>query len=243
MNSKITIASMNIESKSWSSDWDGYDYLKILANYIKKYNITYFGAQEIMMFRKMQLQKRLGDTYYIVGNSNYGRLSFLSNSEINPVITRNMPLEVENRHLTLLPNVCKGNAPRILTTVKTDENFIINTKLEPQSNKARIKELKVLLEHIKNYKDFGPILLGEFYMTESDPDFQKFIREMEKLGLVHISNKDMENSKGFETTNHVFVSDAYEILESRMVSGEKINKISNSKLTLCKVEKKTEILI
>ena len=53
----------------------------------------------------------------------------------------------------------------------------------------------------------------------------------------------MENSKGFETTNHVFVSDAYEILESRMVSGEKINKISNSKLTLCKVEKKTEILI
>ena len=31
MNSKITIASMNIESKSWSSDWDGYDYLKILA--------------------------------------------------------------------------------------------------------------------------------------------------------------------------------------------------------------------
>ena len=212
MNSKITIASMNIESKSWSSDWDGYDYLKILANYIKKY-------------------------------SNYGRLSFFCNSEINPIITRNMPLEVENRHLTLLPNVCKGNAPRILTTVKTDEDFIINTKLEPQSNKARIKELKVLLEHIKNYRDFGPILLGEFYMTESDPDFQKFIREMEKIGLVHISNKDMENSKGFETTNHVFVSDAYEILESRMVSGEKINKISNSNPILIKVRKKTEILI
>ena len=75
-------------------------------------------------------------------------------------------------------------------------------------------------------------------MTESDPDFQKFIREMEKIGLVHISNKDMENSKGFETTNHVFVSDAYEILESRMVSGEKINKISNSKPTIVKVRKK-----
>ncbi len=238
MNSKITIASMNIESKSWSSDWDGYDYLKILANYIKKYNITYFGAQEIMMFRKMKLQKRLGDTYYIAGNSNYGRLSFLGNSEINPVITRNMPLEVENRHLTLLPNVCKGNAPRILTAVKTDEDFIINTKLEPQSNKTRIKELKVLLEHIKNYRGFGPILLGEFYMIESDPDFQEFIREMERFGMSYISNNELNRNIGKDVSSHIFVSDSYDVVDGKIITGCKINKISNKPLTLVNVRRK-----
>ena len=132
MMDTIKIVSFNLRNHYWDKNWDGNNFPKQLANFIKINDISFLGTQELVKKYSYKLQKELGELYTISGKYRYGKIPFIDQfNESNAIITKEKIINTETIHLATIPFIdYLSPMPRIMTSVKTPEHFMINTHIE-----------------------------------------------------------------------------------------------------------------
>lgn len=110
--------------------------------------------------------------------------------------------------------------PRVVTIVEVklkDNNItVLNTHLSAYSKKVKKRQLKCLLKIIKSINT-PLILTGDFNMDIKSDILNKFIFELNNLGIRHleIKGKTFKNSKETLPIDHIFISNCltFESLE------------------------------
>lgn len=239
---QITIGSFNLRNHYWDRNWDGDNFPKELANFIRQNNIDFLGTQEMVKKYANKLQTELGTDYTISGGYRYGKIPFIGQyNEANSIITNQPIIHTETKHLATIPFVDHlTQMPRIVTSVVTPEHTIINTHVEYWNEHAQKHQLKVLYQYIKKCieKHQVPIITGDFNTDLSKDYFVEFIKALEKLGIQYINNTTPTYSTKEQVLDHVFVPRNYEIENVEVIQNQTINQISDHRPLLVKAKRK-----
>lgn len=237
----ITIGSFNLRNHYYDRQWDGGDYPKQLANFIKENNITFLGTQELVKKYANKLQQELGTSYTINGKYRYGNIPFISQfNEANAIITKEPIFHTETKYLARIPFLSYGTQmPRIMTTIQTDEHFILNTHLEYWHKLPQKHQLKILYNYLTLHKDNLPIITGDFNMTVLEKHFCDFISALSDLGMQYINNIIPTFPSKYKVLDHIFIPNNYEIDDLEVIKDQPINQISDHRPILVKARKKS----
>lgn len=237
---QITIGSFNLRNHYWNKSWDGDNFPCILANFIKTNNIDFLGTQELVKKYANKLQQELGSNYTINGKYRYGNIPFIDQiNESNAIITKEPVIHTETKYLAKIPLLSYGTLmPRIITTIKTEEHFILNTHLEYWHQVPQKHQLKILYNYLLSYKDNLPIIMGDFNMTILDKNFYDFISSLETLGIQYINNIIHTYPSKHKVLDHIFIPNNYEIDDLEVIQNQNINEISDHRPIIVKARKK-----
>lgn len=237
---KITIGSFNLKNHYYDRNWDGNDYPKQLADFIKKNNITFLGTQELVKKYANKLQQELGSSYTINGKYRYGNIPFINNfNEANAIITKENVIYTETKYLAKIPFLSHGTQmPRIMTIIQTEEHFILNTHLEYWHQLPQKHQLKILYNYLSTHKENLPIITGDFNMTVLEKHFFDFISALNDLGMQYLNNIVPTVPGQHKILSHIFIPNNYEIDDLKVIQNQPINKISTHRPILVKVRKK-----
>lgn len=241
---QITIGSYNLRNHYWQHNWDGQTFPHELAQFIKEKDITFLGTQEMVKRYAKKLQEELGINYTINGNYRYGKIPFIDQfNESNAIITNQQVIETRTKHLATIPFIDHlTQMPRIMTSVTTPEHTMINTHIEYWNEYAQIHQLKVLYKYIKHCIETNPnmlpIITGDFNMDLTKAHFLEFIKELEKIGITHISNNTPTYVPKEQILDHIFIPSSYEILDVQAITNHPITHISDHRPLLIKARKK-----
>ncbi len=232
---KFVIASFNLRNHYWDKTWDGNNYPHILANFINQEKIDFLGVQELVKLYALNLQQALPEGYQIIGQYRFGNLPFVSRiNEATAIITKEEIINSETRYLARVPLLSHGTAlPRILTAIETNDLFIINTHIEYWKEWPKRKQLQVLYQYILKYRDKNPIIMGDFNMDLSQTYFLDFIKNLEKINIYPIPNKDCTYNN--KIIDYIFLPDCYELEEFSVIQKGDINEISDHNPILAKI--------
>lgn len=234
----LTISSFNLRNHYWQTGWDGDDYPKILANFIKINHINFLGLQELVKKYSISLQKELGEEYTINGKYRYGHIPLIGQfNESNSIVSSQPIIKTETKYLARIPLI-HTQMPRIMTSIETEEHFMVNTHIEYWNSPSQIYQLKVLYRYILQNKDKFPIITGDFNMDTTKEYFIEFIKELEKIGIYHINNSTPTYKTKEQILDHIFVSEAYEIENYEIIQNQPINEISDHRPIIAKIRKK-----
>jgi len=217
----LKIASFNIKHRLFNNS-------TLLTNrvfdVIKKHQIDVLCCQEIPRRLSNKFSK-LMKGYDVLGDSRYHHyLKSLPFNEKNPIITNKEHIHAKTiRYKHKVKNIIEFLIylknipifPRIATVVvlKTDikkDICVINTHLDYKLSIVQKKELKDLLELVKEYhKKYDIVLTGDFNMEESEEHFRDFINDLkeENIARINIKGYTWENKKGKKKTlDYMFAS-------------------------------------
>ena len=154
-------------------------------------------------------------------------------------LSKNIWMLGKRSFLSLLPRIAT------VTTIEINNSIItiINTHLDHLTDIA--KKLEYLKQIIEKYRKNQIILTGDFNLTEDDPLFIKFAKEMEKqnLKLIKTNTSTFNNPfaslqkgplKNFIITSpdHIFASRSLEIIKNKVLE----EQISEHKMILTKIK-------
>ena len=214
----LTICTFNIQN-----DYRKYDILKSkeIVKFLKRNKIDILSLQEVYPKVDKDLKRILSDTKYSIS----GKYRFFLNlflkrvNEKTPIITNKKVLSTKTYHLPFLPSTLR----RIITKVEIEDNekviSIYNTHLDYKYLSVRKRQLKKVLNIIKN--DKNPIILtGDFNLKNNNIYFKKFISELEKLNIKHIDILDntLKISKYHRAIDHIFISDSFKLKSKKRVT-------------------------
>ena len=234
----VTIASFNLHNHYWDNNWDGGKFPEALANFIKENKIDYLGVQELVRKYSFNLEKNLGKDYKIIGKYRFDKIPFTNRiNESTAIITKEKVLNSKTKYLALFPILSHGTAfPRIFTTIQTKDIFLINTHIEYWKERPKRRQLKVLYKYILKNKDKKPIIIGDFNLELEDECFKDFIVALQKLDINMVPNTFKTHKN--KTIDYIFIPACYEIEDFKVISGEKINNISDHHPILVKIKRK-----
>lgn len=237
---KVIVCSFNLKNHYWQKGWDGNNYPQKLANFIKFNQINLLGTQELVKKYSYKLQKELGQNYTISGKYRYKNIPLLDQfNESNSIISKEPITKTKTKYLTTIPILDHlTQMPRIMTSIETEELFMINTHLDYWKQQPQIHQLKVLYQYILANKDKHPIITGDFNMDYSHQHFIEFIKELEKIGIKHLYNQTPTYKTKEKIIDHIFISNAYEINDYHVITNNPINEISDHRPIIAKIRKK-----
>lgn len=237
---EFVVGSFNLHNHYWQKGWDGGNYPNILANFIKKYNIKFLGVQELVRPYTYKLQKNLGKNYTIIGGYRYGNIKLLKQfNESNAIITNENINSSKTKFLATVPILDHGTQmPRILTSVETDNFFMINTHLEYWNKMSQVHQLKKLYKYILQNRDKNPVITGDFNVDTSKSYFIDFISSLKENGISMVPIETPTYKTKKQILDYIFVPDEYDIIDYKVGAAEDVEKISDHSPVLVKLKKR-----
>ena len=236
---KFTIGTFNLRNHYWDPKWDGNEFPKLLANFLREYNISYLGTREL---RKEYAQKLkvLLEEYTISGEYRYKNLPFINQfNEANAIISKEKPLETETIYLAKYPIFSHlTQNSRIATTITTPTITLINTHLENWHDIPRKNQLLKLYHYILSILKKEPIITGDFNMDIDKEYFKTFVKTLEGLEINHITNNIATYPSKNDIIDHIFIPNSYEIEDVKVITTDPVNQISDHRPLIVKVKKK-----
>ena len=101
---------------------------------------------------------------------------------------------------------------------------IYNNHLEVRKEKVKERQLKRILKILK--KDNNPIILtGDFNLKTNNEMFNKFIEELESIGIKHIdiADKTLKISKYHRAIDHIFISEEFKLISKDRITDLEIS--------------------
>lgn len=211
---------------------------KDIVDFINRNKIDILCTQELFDTCENDITKYLCKTNYKI----YGKYRFKSKllrkiNESASIITNQKVLLDENYHLPHLPSLLKRVVTKVVIDTKEFGKIsIINTHLDYQFEFAKKRQLKCLLKII-NKEKLPIILTGDFNLKNNNSIFNKFVEDLEKLGIkrVPINEKTLKQSKYKRAIDHIFISDKFELKEVDVI---KELEISDHYPVLIKIDHK-----
>lgn len=214
----LTICTFNIQNdyRKYTKDKS----LEILK-FLKKEKLDVFNLQEVYSKIDKDLKNNLFNTKYSINGKYRFLLKVILNrfNEKNPIITNKKVLSTKTYHLPVFPSITK----RIMTKVEIDLDgeiiSIYNTHLDYKYISVRKRELKRIINIIKN--DSNPIILtGDFNLKTNNIYFKEFIKDMKSIGIKHIDvgEKTLKISKYHRAIDHIFISDKFKLKSKRLIT-------------------------
>ena len=216
----ITICTFNIQNnfKNYNSTKS-----KQIVKLLKNKNIDVYNLQEVYSKIDKDLKKTIKSLAYTI-NGTYRFLIPTRYNEKNPIITNKKVISNKTYHLPFLPSITK----RIMTKVVIEDNgklvSIYNTHLEVRKEKVKERQLKRILKILK--KDNNPIILtGDFNLKTNNEMFNKFIEELESIGIKHIdiADKTLKISKYHRAIDHIFISEEFKLISKDRITDLEIS--------------------
>ena len=216
----ITICTFNIQNnfKNYNSTKS-----KQIIKLLKNKNIDVYNLQEVYSKIDKDLKKTIKSLAYTI-NGTYRFLIPTRYNEKNPIITNKKVISNRTYHLPFLPSITK----RIMTKVVIEDNgklvSIYNTHLEVRKEKVKERQLKRILKILK--KDNNPIILtGDFNLKTNNEMFNKFIEELESIGIKHIdiADKTLKISKYHRAIDHIFISEEFKLISKDRITDLEIS--------------------
>lgn len=216
----ITICTFNIQNnfKNYNSTKS-----KQIVKLLKNKNIDVYNLQEVYSKIDKDLKKTIKSLAYTI-NGTYRFLIPTRYNEKNPIITNKKVISNKTYHLPFLPSITK----RIMTKVVIEDNgklvSIYNTHLEVRKEKVKERQLKRILKILK--KDSNPIILtGDFNLKTNNEMFNKFIEELESIGIKHIdiADKTLKMSKYHRAIDHIFISEEFKLISKDRITDLEIS--------------------
>ena len=216
----ITICTFNIQNnfKNYNSTKS-----KQIIKLLKNKNIDVYNLQEVYSKIDKDLKKTIKSLAYTI-NGTYRFLIPTRYNEKNPIITNKKVISNKTYHLPFLPSITK----RIMTKVVIEDNgklvSIYNTHLEVRKEKVKERQLKRILKILK--KDNNPIILtGDFNLKTNNEMFNKFIKELESIGIKHIdiADKTLKISKYHRAIDHIFISEEFKLISKDRITDLEIS--------------------
>lgn len=216
----ITICTFNIQNnfKNYNSTKS-----KQIVKLLKNKNIDVYNLQEVYSKIDKDLKKTIKSLAYTI-NGTYRFLIPTRYNEKNPIITNKKVISNKTYHLPFLPSITK----RIMTKVVIEDNgklvSIYNTHLEVRKEKVKERQLKRILKILK--KDNNPIILtGDFNLKTNNEMFNKFIKELESIGIKHIdiADKTLKISKYHRAIDHIFISEEFKLISKDRITDLEIS--------------------
>ena len=216
----ITICTFNIQNnfKNYNSTKS-----KQIVKLLKNKNIDVYNLQEVYSKIDKDLKKTIKSLAYTI-NGTYRFLIPTRYNEKNPIITNKKVISNKTYHLPFLPSITK----RIMTKVVIEDNgklvSIYNTHLEVRKEKVKERQLKRILKILK--KDNNPIILtGDFNLKTNNEMFNKFIEELESIGIKHIdiADRTLKISKYHRAIDHIFISEEFKLISKDRITDLEIS--------------------
>ena len=216
----ITICTFNIQNnfKNYNSTKS-----KQIIKLLKNKNIDVYNLQEVYSKIDKDLKKTIKSLAYTI-NGTYRFLIPTRYNEKNPIITNKKVISNRTYHLPFLPSITK----RIMTKVVIEDNgklvSIYNTHLEVRKEKVKERQLKRILKILK--KDNNPIILtGDFNLKTNNEMFNKFIEELESIGIKHIdiADRTLKISKYHRAIDHIFISEEFKLISKDRITDLEIS--------------------
>lgn len=216
----ITICTFNIQNnfKNYNSTKS-----KQIVKLLKNKNIDVYNLQEVYSKIDKDLKKTIKSLAYTI-NGTYRFLIPTRYNEKNPIITNKKVISNRTYHLPFLPSITK----RIMTKVVIEDNgklvSIYNTHLEVRKEKVKERQLKRILKILK--KDNNPIILtGDFNLKTNNEMFNKFIKELESIGIKHIdiADRTLKISKYHRAIDHIFISEEFKLISKDRITDLEIS--------------------
>ena len=216
----ITICTFNIQNnfKNYNSTKS-----KQIVKLLKNKNIDVYNLQEVYSKIDKDLKKTIKSLAYTI-NGTYRFLIPTRYNEKNPIITNKKVISNRTYHLPFLPSITK----RIMTKVVIEDNgklvSIYNTHLEVRKEKVKERQLKRILKILK--KDNNPIILtGDFNLKTNNEMFNKFIEELESIGIKHIdiADRTLKISKYHRAIDHIFISEEFKLISKDRITDLEIS--------------------
>ncbi len=216
----ITICTFNIQNnfKNYNSTKS-----KQIVKLLKNKNIDVYNLQEVYSKIDKDLKKTIKSLAYTI-NGTYRFLIPTRYNEKNPIITNKKVISNKTYHLPFLPSITK----RIMTKVVIEDNgklvSIYNTHLEVRKEKVKERQLKRVLKILK--KDNNPIILtGDFNLKTNNEMFNKFVKELESIGIKHIdiADKTLKMSKYHRAIDHIFISEEFKLISKDRITDLEIS--------------------
>lgn len=216
----ITICTFNIQNnfKNYNSTKS-----KQIIKLLKNKNIDVYNLQEVYSKIDKDLKKTIKSLAYTI-NGTYRFLIPTRYNEKNPIITNKKVISNRTYHLPFLPSITK----RIMTKVVIEDNgklvSIYNTHLEVRKEKVKERQLKRILKILK--KDNNPIILtGDFNLKTNNEMFNKFIKELESIGIKHIdiADRTLKISKYHRAIDHIFISEEFKLISKDRITDLEIS--------------------
>ena len=216
----ITICTFNIQNnfKNYNSTKS-----KQIVKLLKNKNIDVYNLQEVYSKIDKDLKKTIKSLAYTI-NGTYRFLIPTRYNEKNPIITNKKVISNRTYHLPFLPSITE----RIMTKVVIEDNgklvSIYNTHLEVRKEKVKERQLKRILKILK--KDNNPIILtGDFNLKTNNEMFNKFIKELESIGIKHIdiADKTLKISKYHRAIDHIFISEEFKLISKDRITDLEIS--------------------
>ena len=190
-----------------------------IYNLLRKRNIDILGLQEVFIPCNNDLKRLLKDKYEMIGKYRFlSRIIKRTSNEKTPIITNYEILYSKTYHLPYFPSHLK----RVMTQVVINYNgkliSIYNTHLEARIHDVKKRELDKIYEILKQDNNIK-ILLGDFNLKITNPDFIEFIKKIETLNLkrVPISEKTLKDGKDNNAIDHIFIDNSFKLIKKEVI--------------------------
>lgn len=211
----IRIASFNIYNDYKK---DPINKSKWILKFCYKYKIDVLGLQELFKKCEVNILPSLKENNYSInGRYRYPKIFSRYNEKV-PIITNKEIVNVKTYSLPYFPSLTRRVVTEVVIINNNKKISIFNTHLEYKNEKVKKKQLKQLLNIIKQTTN-PVILMGDFNLKNNKEVFKQFIEDLKVLNirLIETDDKTLKRSKYHRAIDHIFVSKEFKVLSKNII--------------------------
>ena len=226
-----TFNTKNIFFKKMSSDK-----LNFITNLILDNKIDIIGTQELSRESTKDLYKKLYHLdYKFYGKFRYKKLYYhFPMNENNNIVTNKkvdyhetIKLKTKSLKMFFLKIRYFPIVPRIASVItfkddKYDNMCVINTHISDKVSFIQKRQIKVLKEIVKKYKEFKIVITGDFNMEPDNKVFIEFNDFLNNIGIkrVVINEPTWHSKNKDKILDYIFVSKEIKVKNKKRISSE-----------------------
>lgn len=255
---KLKIGTLNCQNNTENRQ-NRNDRASLLAQHILNEKYDILGTQELTMRFTKTVDNYLKE-FDFYGDYQYGRgiigkyfPLFKTFNQGNQIITHLSVASTRTRTLPWIPYSLKelwralkkpSLERRIVTRIEIETAeeriYILNTHLDYYTPSVQKRQLQYLLKKIRKYRNYADIvLMGDFNLEVDNPEFSRFIEELEKLEIVRVPVMDKTNAERYReksAIDHIFVPQKWKIHNCGTIDVEELSSITDHKAVYVEVD-------